>query len=195
MALSPSLAPVAIALCLALTGCGDKAGDVSSTTKAQSSTTEVAGPKGTSTSAPGVTPVREPRVGGLRIAAVELQFEDPSPGGQSVWLANPSGAEVDASCWELASAATGERATVERGAKVMAGATLHLTAPAGLLASTDTITLRDPSGREVDRTGELTDTAFDDRLWLRGEGGVWRFDRFSPSGPVLEGRIALGSTC
>ena len=33
------------------------------------------------------------------IAAVELQFEDPSPGGQSVWLANRGTSEQDISCW------------------------------------------------------------------------------------------------
>lgn len=193
--MSPLRALAGIALCLASSGCSNGAGDASRTTGTRSTTTAVAGPTGASAPASGPTSAPESRGGSLRIVAVELQFEDPSPGGQGVWLLNSSRVAVDASCWELVSVATGEHAAVARGTEVGAGATLRLATPTGLLASTDTITLRDASGREVDRTSELTDATFDDRLWVRGAGAAWLFGRFSPPGPVVEGRMALGSTC
>ena len=44
---------------------------------------------------------------GPMLLAVELQPEDPMPGGQFVWILNPSKEELDLSCWVLRSEKAG----------------------------------------------------------------------------------------
>ena len=131
--------------------------------------------------------VAQPAGGNVLILAVELQFEDPGPGGQAVWITNRAKAEVDVSCWVLG-VASGMKATIAPGTHILPDRVVRLATPTGLLRSSDTVTLFDRSGREVDRTPQLTDTAVDDRFWFR-EGDSWRFGRTVYAGRVSDGRI------
>lgn len=145
------------------------------------------GPAPTTTLGPGATLVVVAPANNVLILAVELLFEDPSPGGQAVWLANRSTADVDVSCW-VVSTASGGKATVAAGTHIGAERVLRLATPTGMLRASDTVTLIDRTGREVDRTPQLSDTAVDDRFWFR-DGDTWRFGRTVYSGRVSDGRL------
>lgn len=142
--------------------------------------------------APSTTSTRAPAAGGRHVVilAVELQFEDPSPGGQGVWVANRGGAETDISCWAVLSSASGARTTVLAGTKLAPHRALHFSTPPGLLRSPDVVTLADREGRAVDRTPELADAQSDDQLWYQGEDGQWRFGRTQFPQQTSDGRVA-----
>jgi hypothetical protein len=123
------------------------------------------------------------------IAAVELQFEDPSPGGQSVWLANRGTNEQDISCWSITAASSRVIAYVDNGTRLAPGRAVRFTAPPRMLGSRDTITLRDRTGQVIDSTPELTDSAGDDQLWYVLRGGMWTFGRTRLPEPVSDGRL------
>jgi len=113
----------------------------------------------------------------VELAAVELAPEDPMPGGQFARIRN-SGDEVAAiGCWRLRSRATGLTMYVKLGVRLPAGRVAHLAGARAWLKSADRVTLLDATGRVVDRTPRLSDTAFDDRLWFRSPSGEWRFGR------------------
>ena len=111
------------------------------------------------------------------IAAVELQFEDPSPGGQSVWIANRGTAEQDISCLAITAASSGRTAVVRSDTHLAPGRALRFATPARMLGSPETITLADRAGQVIDRTPQLTDSAGDDQLWFVLPGAPWRFGR------------------
>jgi hypothetical protein len=58
-----------------------------------------------------------------------------------------------------------------------------------MLASRDTVTLVDQTGRIVDRTPELVDTAGDDQFWYVLQGEAWRFGRARLPETVSDGRL------
>jgi len=123
------------------------------------------------------------------IAAVELQFEDPSPGGQSVWLANRGTSEQDISCWRITAASSGVTALVSNGTLLAPGRALRFSTPARMLRSPEVVTLADRSGRVVARTPELSDSASDDQLWYLPPGEAWRFGRSRLPETVSDGRL------
>ena len=126
--------------------------------------------------------------GDVSLLAVELEFEDPSPGGQAVWITSRAKADVDVSCWVIGSVASGTKATIATGTHLAPGRVLRLATPTGMLRTPDTVTLTDRAGREVDRTPQLADDAADDRFWFR-EGETWRFGRTVYAGRVSDGRM------
>ena len=138
----------------------------------------------------GVSPV-SPTAGpqSVVIAAVELQFEDPSPGGQSVWLANRGTTEQDISCWRITAASSGMTGVVSEGSRLAPGRALRFSTPPRMLRSPDVVTLADRSGREVVRTPELSDTAGDDQFWYLLPGEPWRFGRARLPETTSDGRL------
>jgi hypothetical protein len=123
------------------------------------------------------------------IAAIELQFEDPSPGGQSVWLANRGTNEQDVSCWGIKAASSGVIALVSNGTRLAPGRALRFATPARMLASPEVVTLVDRTGRVVDRAPELSDSAGDDQLWYLLPGESWRFGRARLPEIASDGRL------
>lgn len=158
-------------------GGGDPPETTSASQAAPTSTTEVTGTPSASDS-------------GVEFLAVELEFEDPSPGGQQVWIVNHSDVMVDLSCWNIASAATQQSSFVSPGQSLVPGAALRFTAPAGLLRSPDTLELRAPDGSVVESTPELRDDAHDDQLWYRADRGPWTFGRHQFDEPTAAGQLA-----
>jgi hypothetical protein len=123
------------------------------------------------------------------IAAVELQFEDPSPGGQSVWLANRGTREQDISCWRISASSSGVTAFVSDMTRLAPGRALRFSTPARMLRSPDVVTLADRSGAIVARTPELNDSAGDDQAWYLLPGEPWRFGRVRLPEATSDGRL------
>jgi hypothetical protein len=123
------------------------------------------------------------------IAAVELQFEDPMPGGQAVWVVNRALVDQDVSCWTLVAASKTLHAQIASGTFLPQGRGLRLATPSGMLGSRDTITLLDRSGREVSRTPELADSSGDDQYWYLLPGEAWRFGRARLPETISDGRL------
>jgi len=123
------------------------------------------------------------------IAAVELQFEDPSPGGQSVWLANRGTSEQDISCWAIRANSSGIGMFVSPGTRLAPGRALRFATPVRMLASPDTVTLLDRAGATIARTPELRDSASDDQLWYLMPGQSWVFGRNRIPETATDGRL------
>jgi hypothetical protein len=104
---------------------------------------------------------------------VELEAEDPMPGGQFVLVQNRADAAIDLSCWSLRLDGTEPAMVVPRTFSVPPGATARLYAS---LPDAGRVELVDRDGRVIDATPQLSDTAHDDRIWFRTAGG-WRFGR------------------
>jgi hypothetical protein len=122
------------------------------------------------------------------IAAVELQFEDPSPGGQSVWLANRGTSDQDISCWGIR-ASGGVTMFVAGGTRIAPGRALRFATPVRMLSSPEVVTLLDRAGRVVARTPELKDSASDDQLWYLLPGESWQFGRSRLPEAATDGRL------
>lgn len=106
-----------------------------------------------------------------------------------MWLDNRTGAAVDLSCWTVASAASGMRATVAAGTRLAPHRALHLATPTGLLRSPDTVTLADRDGSVEDRTPSLSDSKSDDQLWYLAADGSWQFGRTQFAERASDGRL------
>jgi hypothetical protein len=104
---------------------------------------------------------------------LELEAEDPMPGGQFVLIEDPSGASIDLGCWGLRLNGKEPTMVIPPSFSVPPGATARLYAR---LPNAGRIELVDRSGRVIDGTPQLSDTAHDDRIWFRTAGG-WRFGR------------------
>jgi hypothetical protein len=157
----------AVSLCVTALGCGANASN----------------PQGAAPLSPTGAPVS------VVIAAVELQFEDPSPGGQSVWLANRGTSDQDISCWRITAASSGVTAFVSDGTLVRSGRALKFSTPPRMMRSPDMVTLADRSGRVLVRTPELSDSAGDDQLWYLLPGEPWRFGRSRLPEAASDGRL------
>lgn len=139
----------------------------------------------TTTTAPSASGRRRPE--GVALFVVELQPEDPAPGGQVVFLRNGGGAPADVGCWAVASSATGEVLRLARRTTIQVGAALRLVPEGTPFRSVDTVRLLDDGGDVVDTTPELDDTAGDDRVWFRADDGAWKLGR-----PVLPPQVTDG---
>jgi len=122
--------------------------------------------------------------------AVELLPEDPSPGGQLVWVGNPGTAPFDLRCWMVGSGRTGQTAIVGAETVVPSGGVARLIPPRGLLDATDLVQLFAPDGSLIDETPELVDDAYDDQIWYRTPGDEWRFGRTEFAGEVIDGVLS-----
>ena len=75
------------------------------------STSLITVPSDTSSTAPSATSITDPSdtqpTSGPWLQAIELEAEDPMPGGQYVIVANAGAEPVDLGCWRLESVATG----------------------------------------------------------------------------------------
>lgn len=123
------------------------------------------------------------------IAAVELQFEDPSPGGQSVWLANRGTSEQDISCWAIRANSSGVSMFINPATRLAPGRALRFATPVRMLASPEIVTLIDRAGQVVARTPELKDSASDDQLWYLMPGQSWVFGRNRVPEKATDGRL------
>ena len=123
------------------------------------------------------------------IAAVELQFEDPSPGGQSVWIANRGMREQDISCWSIRANSSGATMFVSSGTRLAPGRAFRFATPVRMLASPEIVTLADRAGQVVARTPELKDSASDDQLWYLMPGQSWVFGRSRLPETAVDGRL------
>jgi len=123
------------------------------------------------------------------ITAVELQFEDPSPGGQSVWLANRGMSDQDISCWEIRANSSGVTMFVATGTRLAPGRALRFATPVRMLTSPEVVVLLDRAGRVVARTPELKDSASDDQLWYLLPGESWQFGRSRLQEAATDGRL------
>ena len=130
---------------------------------------------------------------GPMLLAVELQPEDPMPGGQFVWILNPSTEELDLSCWVLRSEKAGVLMIVKPGLQLPAGGVAHLVPEEAWVRASERIRLLDPQQRVVDETPELTDDRFDDQFWFRDPGGQWQFGRTSLPRKPVSGHLSSGA--
>jgi len=139
---------------------------------------------GTASPSPASTPTPSPSPAAASyLLGLELQPEDPQPGGQRAWIRNVSGAVVQFGCWTLRSA-SGRTIYVNTGLRVPAGGIALLTPDVSWLKQVDSVRLLDGRGRLVDETPQLTDNAHDDQIWYR-TSGQWTFGR----PPLWEGAI------
>jgi hypothetical protein len=132
---------------------------------------------------------------GPQLVAVELQPEDPSPGGQFVAVANRTKATVNIGCWRLRSSIA--TMTVRPPLVLRPGKIALLSPDHAWLGRVDRVRLVDAKGRLRDATPELADRASDDRIWFREGTGAWRFGRTSLGRGVVAGRLLqrLPSRC
>ena len=124
------------------------------------------------------------------LIVVELQPESPSPGGQFIWILNPSSDEINLGCWALHSNTTGLTLTIEPDLRVPAGAAALVISQEPWLGVTDQIQLLDPSRNVIDQTPELRDNAFDDQIWYRSSSGEWKFGRNQFNLKVVQGNMS-----
>jgi hypothetical protein len=145
------------------------------------------------TPAPTTTP--SPGSGKVRIVAVEVAPEDPSPGGQYLLLLNGTAEQLDLQCWTVTATSASRSARVLGGDPIPPGTAVRLFPDGRLFGSVDTIRLADRDGREVDRTPRITDRAGDDQVWFLDRTGSWRFGRgFTIPPQVVDRRLAFGTT-
>lgn len=132
---------------------------------------------------------------GPRLVAVELQPEDPSPGGQFVAVANTTRARIDIGCWRLRS--TSATMTVRPPLVLLPGKVALLSPDRAWLGRVDRVRLLDKRGRQRDATPELADRAADDQIWFRTGAAPWKFGRTSLGKGVVAGRLLqrLPSRC
>ena len=130
-----------------------------------------------------------------RLVAVELQPEDPSPGGQFVAIANRTRGTIDLGCWRLHS--TTATMTIRAPLALRPGKIALLSPDRAWLGRVDRVRLIDARGRQRDATPELADRASDDRIWFREGSAPWRFGRTSLGRGVVAGRLLqrLPSRC
>jgi hypothetical protein len=127
----------------------------------------------------------QPRAG-PRIIAVELQTDDPSPGGQFVAVANRTRSTVNLGCWRLRSSSV--TLTVAPPLRLRPGKVALLSPERAWLKAVDRVRLVDPKGRQRDTTPRLADHAYDDRIWFK-QGTEWRFGRKVLGRGVVAGRL------
>jgi hypothetical protein len=127
----------------------------------------------------------QPRAG-PRIIAVELQTDDPSPGGQFVAVANRTRSTINLGCWRLRSSSV--TLTVAPPLRLRPGKVTLLSPERAWLKTVDRVRLVDPKGRRRDTTPRLADHAFDDRIWFK-QGTEWRFGRKVLGRGVVAGRL------
>lgn len=177
---------------LVLPGCSDDAGQGGPTPPPVTSRASL---PTTSTTQPPASQAT-PRPDGLvRIIAVEVASEDPSPGGQYVLLFNGTSKAVDLACWTVRSTSTGISARVSIGAAIPPGGAARLFPDDRLFGSADTVELSTRDGQEVDRTPRITDRTGDDQVWFRDQTGGWRFGRgLALPSQVVDGRLVMRST-
>jgi hypothetical protein len=109
---------------------------------------------------------------GPRIIAVELQTDDPSPGGQFVAVANRTRSTVNLGCWRLRSSAV--TLTVAPPLRLRPGKVALLSPERAWLKVVDRVRLVGPKG--------------DDRIWFK-QGTEWRFGRKALGRGVIAGRL------
>lgn len=159
------------------------------TTAPATVTTTTAAPTTTTTTAPATTTTTTEAVASITapsdtpptsepwLQAIELEAEDPMPGGQYVIVANGGGETADLGCWRLESVATGVALFLPPGTDIGIDEGLRVVPDVPWLATEDTVRLVDSTGRLVDNTPALRDESFDDQLWVRDVAGEWRFGR------------------
>jgi hypothetical protein len=126
------------------------------------------------------------------VSALELAPEDPSPGGQFVWLYNPSAKAVNLGCYRLRS----NRGTVviKPNTLVPPKSTVTFAPPQAWLRSNDRVELVNRAGKVVNRTPLLHDDAGDGRFWFRRPATEWRFGTARTYGEeVVRGKIATAA--
>ncbi|WP_328993946.1 lamin tail domain-containing protein [Kribbella sp. NBC_01245] len=172
---------------LALPGCSDDEGQGGPTPAPVTSPTSL--PTANTSPASQATPRPD---GLIRIIAVEVASEDPSPGGQYVLLFNGTSKAVDLACWTVRSASTGSSARVSIAAAIPPGGAARLFPDDRLFGSADTVELSTRDGHQVDRTPRITDRTGDDQVWFRDQTGDWRFGRgLALPSQVVDGRLAM----
>jgi hypothetical protein len=146
---------------------------------------------GQPTTVPAVPP--PPGASAVRLTAVELQPEDPYPGGQLVVLVNDGDRMVDLACWTVRSESTGRTARILTQKPLAPGAHMRLIPESVVFDSVDTLSLLDPRGQLADRTPKLTDRARDDQLWFRHDS-AWTFGKgFRLTGQVFDARLVVAA--
>jgi hypothetical protein len=123
--------------------------------------------------------------GAVFIGLVELAAEDPSPGGTYIVIENEGATPADIGCWRL-STTTREDLRIPTGSSVPAGGALRLLFDRGAVANPDRLELRDSTGRVIDATPDLEDSAGDDQLFSR-VGDEWVLGRPSLPSPLVDG--------
>jgi len=139
---------------------------------------------------PGAPREQATPAGAPTLIGVELQPEDPMPGGQFVWILNGTDQPMALGCWALRSQATGKTLIVERGLRVPPHTVVKLASADAWLGTDDRVQLVDPGKRVVDQTPELRDRESDDQFWFRKVGGEWQFGRTQPSEKVIPGHLS-----
>ena len=126
------------------------------------------------------------------VSALELAPEDPSPGGQFVWLYNPSAKTLNLGCYRLRS--NRETVVIKPNTLVPPQSTVTFAPPQAWLRSTDRVELVNRAGKVVSRTPLLHDEAGDGRFWFKRPATEWRFGTARTYGEeVVKGKIATAA--
>jgi hypothetical protein len=126
------------------------------------------------------------------ISALELAPEDPSPGGQFVWLYNPSAKTINLGCYRLRSSRGA--VVIRPNTLVPPQSTVTFAPPQAWLRPNDQVELVNRSGKVVNRTPMLRDDAGDGRFWFKRPAAEWRFGTAPTYGEgVVRGKIATAA--
>jgi hypothetical protein len=126
------------------------------------------------------------------VSALELAPEDPSPGGQFVWIYNPSVKTVNLGCYRLRS----NRGTVviKPSTLVPPQSTATFAPPQAWLRANDQVEVVNRAGKVVSKTPLLRDEAGDGRFWFKRPATEWRFGTARTYGEeVVKGKIATAA--
>jgi hypothetical protein len=126
------------------------------------------------------------------ISALELAPEDPSPGGQFVWLYNPSAKTINLGCYRLRSSRGA--VVIRPNTLVPPQSTVTFAPPQAWLRANDQVELVNRSGKVVNRTPMLRDDAGDGRFWFKRPAAEWRFGTARTYGEgVVRGKVATAA--
>jgi hypothetical protein len=121
--------------------------------------------------------VASERAAAIGFLGVELQPEDPMPGGQVLWIENVSMETVQLHCWSIRSLPADARWIIGEMGELAPDSIARLTIIDGALSQTEELQLVDPQGRLAHQTPKLSDTAYDDQIWFLSPEGDWQYGR------------------
>lgn len=138
-------------------------------------------PGGTQPASPPPTglPPQQPSGQADRIGflGIELQPEDPMPGGQYLLLLNPTSSEIELRCWSIRSAASSSSWVIMGDVRLAPDTIARVTIIDGAWQAADQLQLLDSAGQLVDESPALEDAAYDDQIWFVDPDGSWQFGR------------------
>jgi hypothetical protein len=126
------------------------------------------------------------------LSQVDLAGEDPSPGGTYVIVSNVDASPADIGCWGIRTSLADLK--IAAGTQVPADGAVRFLFDRGQVDNPDAIQLLDDTGLVIDATPLLHDTAGDDQLFSRSDGG-WTLGRAPLPSPLIDGGFQNPDGC